>query len=152
VLHPQSIIHSMVVCRDGSVLAQLGTPDMKVPIAYGLSFPERIESGAERLNFEKLQALTFEPPDPRRFPGLQLAWDALAAPAGSTAVLNAANEEAVAAFLDEKIRFTAIHAVNAGTVDALAHRLGPVGGLGDLLELDRRARAHARQIIQELQP
>jgi len=152
VLHPQSIIHSMVVCRDGSVLAQLGTPDMKVPIAYGLSFPERIESGAERLNFEKLQALTFEPPDPRRFPGLQLAWDALAAPAGSTAVLNAANEEAVAAFLDEKIRFTAIHAVNAGTVDALAHRLGPVGDLGDLLELDRRARAHARQIIQELQP
>jgi len=152
VLHPQSIIHSMVVCRDGSVLAQLGTPDMKVPIAYGLSFPERIESGAERLNFEKLQALTFEPPDPRRFPGLQLAWDALAAPAGSTAVLNAANEEAVAAFLDEKIRFTAIHAVNAGTVDALAHQLGPVGDLGDLLELDRRARAHARQIIQELQP
>jgi len=152
VLHPQSIIHSMVVCRDGSVLAQLGTPDMKVPIAYGLSFPERMESGAERLNFETLQALTFEPPDPRRFPALQLAWDTLAAPAGATAVLNAANEEAVAAFLDGRIRFTAIHTVNAGTVDALAHRLGPVTSLGDLLELDQHARVHARQIVQELQP
>ena len=113
VIHPQSIIHSMVVCRDDSVLAQLGTPDMRVPIAYGLSFPERIESGAPRLDFATLQSLTFEPPDAARFPGLQLAWDALRAPAGSTAVLNAANEVAVAAFLAGRIRFTGIHAVNA---------------------------------------
>jgi 1-deoxy-D-xylulose-5-phosphate reductoisomerase len=149
VLHPQSIIHSMVVCRDGSVLAQLGTPDMKVPIAYGLSFPERIESGAERLDFERLQSLSFEPPDPRRFPGLQLAWDALAAPSGSTAVLNAANEEAVAAFLDGTIGFTAIHKVNARTIESFVARLGPVRTLEDLLDLDRRAREQARQFIKE---
>ena len=123
VIHPQSIIHSMVVCRDNSVLAQLGTPDMRVPIAYGLSFPERIESGAPRLDFLDLAALTFEPPDAHRFPGLQLAWDALAAPAGSTAVLNAANEEAVAAFLERRIGFTAIHAVNARTIESLAATL-----------------------------
>ncbi len=150
VLHPQSIIHSMVVCRDASVLAQLGTPDMKVPIAYGLSFPDRVESGAERLDFLKLQALTFEPPDPARFPGLQLAYDALAAPSGSTAVLNAANEEAVAAFLAGRIRFPAIHRVNADTVEAFVSRLGPARQLDDVLDIDTRARAHARQRIQEL--
>ena len=83
VIHPQSIIHSMVVCRDASVLAQLGTPDMRVPIAYGLSFPERIESGASRLDFTSLAALSFEQADARRFPGLHLAWDALRGPEGS---------------------------------------------------------------------
>jgi 1-deoxy-D-xylulose-5-phosphate reductoisomerase len=149
VLHPQSIIHSMVVCRDASVLAQMGTPDMKVPIAYGLSFPERVESGAEHLDFLKLQALSFEPPDPLRFPGLQLAYDSLAAPAGSTAVLNAANEEAVAAFLAGRIAFTAIHRVNAQTVDSFTSRLGPARNLDDVLEIDRRARSHARQLIGE---
>jgi 1-deoxy-D-xylulose-5-phosphate reductoisomerase len=150
VIHPQSIIHSMVVCRDASVLAQLGTPDMRVPIAYGLSYPERIESGAARLDFLALSALTFEPPDAQRFPGLQLAWEALRAPAGATAVLNAANEEAVAAFLDRRIGFTAIHRVNASTVETLAARLGPVNGIGDLLALDERARAAARTVIQGL--
>ena len=150
VIHPQSIIHSMVVCRDGSVLAQLGTPDMKVPIAYGLAFPERIESGAPRLDFMNLQALSFEAPDPLRFPGLQLAWEALAAPAGSTAVLNAANEVAVAAFLDGTIAFTAIHTVNARTVEFLAPRLGAVTSLEDLLELDRRARVQAELVIRGL--
>jgi 1-deoxy-D-xylulose-5-phosphate reductoisomerase len=150
VIHPQSIIHSMVVCRDGSVLAQLGTPDMKVPIAYGLAFPERIESGAPRLDFMALQALSFEPADPLRFPGLQLAWDALAGPAGSTAVLNAANEVAVAGFLDGTIAFTAIHTVNAQTVDYLAPRLGAVTSLEDLLELDRRSRAHAQAVMRKL--
>jgi 1-deoxy-D-xylulose-5-phosphate reductoisomerase len=150
VLHPQSIIHSMVVCRDGSVLAQLGTPDMRVPIAYGLSFPERIESGAPRLDFAALSALTFEAPDARRFPGLQLAWDALRAPAGSTAVLNAANEVAVAAFLERRIAFTAIHSVNAHTVETLAGRLGPVSDVDALLALDARARAEAERRIQEL--
>ena len=150
VIHPQSIIHSMVVCRDGSVLAQLGTPDMKVPIAYGLSFPERIESGAPRLDFEQLQSLSFEPPDPRRFPGLQLAWDALRAPAGTTAVLNAANEEAVAAFLAGTIGFGAIHSINARTLDRLPPRLGPSHTLDDLLELDGRAREVARQAMRDL--
>ncbi len=150
VIHPQSIVHSMVVCRDGSVLAQLGTPDMKVPIAYGLSFPERIESGAPRLDFEQLQSLSFEPPDPRRFPGLQLAWDALRGPAGTTAVLNAANEEAVAAFLAGTIGFPAIHSVNARTLDHLQPRLGSSHTLDDLLELDARARDAARLAMKGL--
>ncbi len=150
VIHPQSIVHSMVVCRDGSVLAQLGSPDMKVPIAYGLSYPERIESGAPRLDFASLQSLSFESPDARRFPGLELAWEALRAPAGTTAVLNAANEEAVAAFLGGTIAFTAIHSVNATTLERLQPRLSPNHELEDLLELDRRARELARQVMKDL--
>jgi 1-deoxy-D-xylulose-5-phosphate reductoisomerase len=150
VIHPQSIIHSMVVCRDGSVLAQLGTPDMKVPIACGLAFPERIESGAPRLNFAQLQSLSFEPPDPRRFPGLQLAWDALRAAPGTTAVLNAANEVAVAAFLSGTLGFPAIHTVNARTLDRLPPRLAAEHSLDDLLDLDARARDAARQVMKEL--
>ena len=144
VIHPQSIIHSMVVCRDASVLAQLGTPDMRVPIAFGLSFPHRIESGASRLDFTSLKALTFESPDTRRFPGLGLAYDALAGPQGCSAVLNAANEEAVQAFLDRRIPFTAIHEVNVGTVHALAGRWAAPSELADLLDLDARARATAQ--------
>jgi 1-deoxy-D-xylulose-5-phosphate reductoisomerase len=150
VIHPQSIVHSMVVCRDASVLAQLGTPDMRVPIAYGLSFPQRIESGASQLDFKALSALTFEEADFKRFPGLQLAYDALAGPAGSSAVLNAANEVAVAAFLDGTIRFTAIHTVNLGTIAALQGRLGRLVSVDDLLALDEEARAVARASVKEL--
>jgi 1-deoxy-D-xylulose-5-phosphate reductoisomerase len=152
VIHPQSIIHSMVVCRDASVLAQLGTPDMKVPIAYGLSFPERIESGAASLDLLALKALTFEECDRRRFPGLYLAYDALNGPEGSSAVLNAANEEAVAAFLAGTIRFTQIHSVNAGTVERLAGRIGRIAALEDLMALDDRARIEARALIAGLAP
>jgi 1-deoxy-D-xylulose-5-phosphate reductoisomerase len=148
VVHPQSIVHSMVACRDGSVLAQLGTPDMRVPIAYGLSFPDRIESGASRLDFTKLSALSFEAPDPVRFPSLQLAADCLRQATGTTAVLNAANEEAVAAFLERRLRFSDIHRVNAETVGALSPRPGDVKTLEDLLDLDQAARAHARQVIR----
>jgi 1-deoxy-D-xylulose-5-phosphate reductoisomerase len=150
VLHPQSIVHSMVVCRDASVLAQLGTPDMKVPIAYGLAFPERIQSGAPSLDFMALKALTFEPADEKRFPGLHLAWHALRAAPGTTAVLNAANEEAVAAFLAGTIRFTHIHNVNATTLDRLLPDLPREHGLADLLDLDQRARACARQAMKAL--
>ncbi len=150
VIHPQSVIHSMVACRDGSVLAQLGTPDMKVPIAYGLSFPERIESGAPRLDFLALQALHFEAADPRRFPGLQLAWETLRAPAGTSAVLNAANEEAVAAFLDGQLGFTGIHDVNARTLAGVLPAAADMGSLDDLLALDERARRAARQHIQSI--
>ncbi|MDE1927484.1 MAG: 1-deoxy-D-xylulose-5-phosphate reductoisomerase [Burkholderiales bacterium] len=149
VIHPQSIIHSMVVCRDGSVLAQLGTPDMKVPIAYGLAYPERIEAGATRLDFATLQPLTFEAPDARRFPGLQLAWDALRAAPGTTAVLNAANEVAVEAFLAGALRYTAIHRVIATTLETLVPGLAPDHGLDDLLDLDARARAAATAALQE---
>lgn len=150
VIHPQSIIHSMVVCRDNSVLAQLGTPDMRVPIAYGLSFPQRIESGASRLNFTDLSALSFEPADFTRYPGLALAWEALRAAPGSTAVLNAANEVAVAAFLAGTIRFDQIHSVNAGTIESVLPEAGQAESLPGLLELDDRSRREARRLAEGL--
>jgi 1-deoxy-D-xylulose-5-phosphate reductoisomerase len=139
-IHPQQIVHSMVVCRDHSVLAQLGTPDMRVPIAYGLSFPERIESGAAAVDFTRIAPLAFEAPDEQRFPGLPLAWAALRAAPGTTAVLNAANEVAVAAFLDGTIRFDQIHNVNAATLDAVVPERAVCESLEALLALDARAR------------
>ncbi|MCK6425386.1 MAG: 1-deoxy-D-xylulose-5-phosphate reductoisomerase [Burkholderiaceae bacterium] len=148
VIHPQSIIHSMVVCRDASVLAQLGTPDMRVPIAYGLAWPQRIASGAAQLDFLGLSSLTFEPADARRFPGLQLAWQALESREGSTAVLNAANEVAVAAFLDRRLRFDQIHAVNAGTLEALAVPAEATASLEGLLSLDAQARRVAEEQVR----
>jgi 1-deoxy-D-xylulose-5-phosphate reductoisomerase len=151
-LHPQSIVHSMVACRDGSMLAQLGTPDMRVPIAYGLSYPQRVESGATRLDLQSMASLSFEALDRERFPGLQLAYDALHAPEGATAVLNAANEMAVAAFLDRQLRFTDIHAINQRCMNTLGHRPGAVASIADLLSLDERARSLARQAIAELAP
>ncbi|MCE2878580.1 MAG: 1-deoxy-D-xylulose-5-phosphate reductoisomerase [Comamonadaceae bacterium] len=148
VIHPQSIIHSMVQYRDTSVVAQLGTPDMRVPIAYGLSWPERIESGALALDFRALPTMTFLAPDDLRFPGLQLAWEVLAGPVGSTAVLNAANEVAVQAFLDGQIRFDQIHRVNRATLDGWpAPR---VEGLDDLLAIDRQARERARTLAHQM--
>ena len=104
VIHPQSVIHSMVQYFDASTVAQLGTPDMRVPIAYGLSWPERMQSGAKALDFAALSAMTFEVPDRVRFPGLFLAWEVMKAPEGTCAVLNAANEIAVAAFLEEDLK------------------------------------------------
>jgi len=152
VIHPQSIIHSMVVCRDASVLAQLGTPDMRVPIAYGLAFPHRIDSGAARLDFTKLASLSFEPPDPRRFPGLQLAYDVLAGPAGSSVVLNAANEVAVAAFLDGQVGFRQIHAINVETLARLSGRHTKIDSLEDLLGLDASARREAAAVAHRYRP
>jgi 1-deoxy-D-xylulose-5-phosphate reductoisomerase len=148
VIHPQSIVHSMVVCRDNSVLAQLGTPDMRVPIAFGLSFPERIESGAAALDFTTVSGLTFEAPDLARYPGLQLAWDTLRGTAGSTTVLNAANEAAVAAFLAGTIRFDQIHSVNARTLDAVSIAADEAADVEGLMQLDARSREQARQQIE----
>lgn len=148
VIHPQSVIHSMVEYTDRSVVAQLGTPDMRVPIAYGLSWPERIESGAAGLDFSALGALTFERPDEQRFPGLRLAWDALAAPAGTTAVLNAANEVAVAAFLEGRLRFDQIHAVNHATLSG--YRPSKPQTLDDLLAIDAKARDLAGAAVTRL--
>jgi 1-deoxy-D-xylulose-5-phosphate reductoisomerase len=148
VIHPQSIVHSMVVCRDQSVLAQLGTPDMRVPIAYGLGYPDRIESGTKPLDWQRLAALTFEPADPEIYPGLGLAWDVLRAPPGTAAVLNAANEEAVAAFLAGTIRFDRIHTVNCRTVEALAPARGAADSLASLLALDAEARRCAGQFLK----
>ncbi|MCS4510825.1 1-deoxy-D-xylulose-5-phosphate reductoisomerase [Xylophilus ampelinus] len=145
VIHPQSTVHSLVQYHDGSLVAQLGVPDMRVPIAYGLSWPERMESGAPRLDFSSLAAMTFERPDPQRFPGLQLAWDALRAPPGTTAVLNAANEVAVQAFLDGRIRFDQIHAVNLATLERCVPRVPTC--LGDLMAIDAQARSNASAAV-----
>jgi len=141
VIHPQQIIHSMVQFKDASILAQLGTPDMRVPIACGLAWPERIESGATRLDFSKLGALAFEDADAVRFPGLHLSWQALKAAEGTTAVLNAANEVAVGAFLAGKLRFDHIHAVNLATLDAVSP--SKPDSLESLLDLDALARTAA---------
>ena len=149
-IHPQSIIHSMVVCRDMSVLAQLGTPDMRVPIAYGMSFPERIEAGASRLDLLGLSALSFEEADEQRFPGLYLSWEALRGPDGGTAVLNAANEEANAAFLAGQLRFDQIYRINAECLAQVRPEAGECASLDGLLNLDARARRHAQSLITEV--
>lgn len=149
VIHPQSVIHSMVQYRDTSVVAQLGTPDMRVPIAYGLSWPERMASGAQALDFHALSAMTFEALDdhghPERFAGIHLAWDALRGPRGTTAVLNAANEIAVAAFLARRIRFDQIHHVNQQCLFSLSPNAP--NSLDDLLALDAQARAAAEDVV-----
>ena len=149
VIHPQSVIHSMVQYKDNSVVAQLGTPDMKVPIAYGLSWPDRMASGAAALDFRAMADMTFESLDShghkQRFPGLQLAWSVLEAPSGSTAVLNAANEVAVAAFLDGKIRFDQIHGVNLETLESVATAIPQ--SLEDLLALDALSRNAANRVV-----
>ena len=150
VIHPQSIIHSMVVCRDNSVLAQLGTPDMRVPIAYGLSFPERVESGASQLDFTALAALSFEPPNHALYPGLALAWQTLRARGGSTAVLNAANEVAVEAFLGGTIRFDQIHTVIADTLELVTPDADAGASIDALLALDSQARRQATQFVKGL--
>jgi len=152
VIHPQSVIHSMVQYRDNSVIAQLGTPDMKVPIAYGLSWPDRVVSGATALDFSCMADLTFESihsnGHAERFPGLKLAWSVLAGAPGGTAVLNAANEVAVAAFLDGRIRFDQIHIVNMETLSAVMPE--PPGSLEDLLALDALSRRAAESAAQRL--
>lgn len=145
VVHPQSVVHSMVEFDDGSVLAQLGTPDMRTPIAYALGFPERIESGSPRLDFLQLSALTFEAPDLGRFPCLGLAFDALAAGPTASIVLNAANEVAVEAFLARRLPFAAIAPVIA---DSLATIGAPAPESVDaVLDIDGRARQQARRAV-----
>jgi 1-deoxy-D-xylulose-5-phosphate reductoisomerase len=152
VIHPQSVIHSMVQYHDKSVVAQLGTPDMRVPIAYGLAWPDRVTSGAAALDFHTLADMSFESMDsrghPDRFPGLALAWEALRGPAGTTAVLNAANEVAVAAFLDRRIRFDQIHHVNLATLSAVCP--SKPGSLEELLGLDAQSRGAANTAIGKL--
>ncbi len=143
-VHPQSIVHSMVEYIDGSVIAQMGTPDMRTPIAYALGFPERIDAGVPMLELMGRQ-LSFEAPDTRRFPCLQLAFDALAAGGNAAAVLNAANEVAVARFLDGAAPFGAIAASIAHALDTLAG--GPAATLDDLLESDQAARRVAGAFI-----
>ena len=152
IIHPQSVIHSMVQFIDNSIVAQLGTPDMRGPIAYGLSWPQRIRSGAAAIDFTALAGLTFEPlhsaDHQRRYPGLALAWRALEGPQGSTAVLNAANEIAVEAFLNGRLRFDQIHQVNVQTMDRA--RFAKPESLAALIALDLESRSVARGIVVAL--
>jgi 1-deoxy-D-xylulose-5-phosphate reductoisomerase len=148
VVHPQSIVHSMVEYVDGSVLAQLGNPDMRTAIAYGLAWPERIEAGVRALDLVAAARLDFEPPDLGTFRCLALAYEALAAGGDATIVLNAANEEAVAAFLDGRLQFLGI----AETIErCLAGAQAAVpGSLDAILDADLTARRAAQRIIAAL--
>nr|Q3AUE4.1 RecName: Full=1-deoxy-D-xylulose 5-phosphate reductoisomerase; Short=DXP reductoisomerase; AltName: Full=1-deoxyxylulose-5-phosphate reductoisomerase; AltName: Full=2-C-methyl-D-erythritol 4-phosphate synthase [Chlorobium chlorochromatii CaD3] len=145
VVHPQSIIHSMVEYIDGCVIAQLGAPDMRAPIAYALSWPERCESGIHKLDLAKIATLTFEEPDMERFPALRLAFDALKAGGTYPAVLNAANEIAVAAFLERKIGFLDIAAMVEKTMQA--HEAFTPVELEEYLQVDRWARDTAKTFL-----
>jgi 1-deoxy-D-xylulose-5-phosphate reductoisomerase len=145
VVHPQSVVHGLVYYSDGSVLAQLGSPDMRTPIANALGWPDRIAAPSPRLDLAKLAQLTFEAPDPERFPALRVARAALLAGGGAPTVLNAANEVAVAAFLDSQIGFLDIAATVERTLERMPGRR--IDALDDVYALDREARATARQLI-----
>ena len=147
VIHPQSIIHSMVDYVDGSVLAQMGNPDMRTPIAHALAWPERFESGVEPLDMFAVQRLDFEPPDESRFPCLQLASQAVNAGGIMPTILNAANEVAVASFLDGRIRYTDIPRVIQGCMDSAGQN--PADSLDLILESDRQTRDRAESIVQK---
>ncbi len=153
VVHPQSVIHSMVGYVDGSVLAQLGTPDMRTPIAYALAWPQRMRTPAEQLDFTRLTALTFEAPDPVRFPALRLAREALVAGGSVPAVLNASNEVAVAAFLAGRIGFLDIARIVEDTLALLAAEPridGVLRTLEDVFAIDALARQRAGEIVVRL--
>lgn len=147
VIHPQSVIHSMVQYIDGSVLAQMGNPDMRTPIAYALGWPERAESGVEPLDLFDVKRLDFEPPDTDRFPCLRIAREAMDVGGTATAILNAANEEAVAAFLDERIPFTMIPELIERALEDVTAR--PADTLELVLEDDAEARACVARAVHE---
>jgi len=145
IIHPQSIVHSMVAYRDGSVLAQLGMPDMRTPIAHALAWPERIEAGVKRLNLTDIHKLEFYPPDLDSFPGLGLAFQVLEAGDNAAVIFNAANEIAVEAFLQERIGFLQIPSIVSATLDVC--EAGKINTLDEVLEYDRMARDATSRII-----
>jgi 1-deoxy-D-xylulose-5-phosphate reductoisomerase len=147
VIHPQSIIHSLVAYPDGSVLAHMAYPDMRVPIAHALAWPQRITSGVDILNLTEIGALEFSKPDFERFPCLRLAYAAMSEQQSATTVLNAANEVAVDSFLKEKIRFTDISSVIDATLQDIEHVV--VNELDVILEKDQQARAFATGFIRD---
>jgi 1-deoxy-D-xylulose-5-phosphate reductoisomerase len=148
VVHPQSIVHSMVAYSDGSVLAQMGEPDMRTPIAHALAFPERIESGVKRLNLTELRKLEFFPPDLDSFPGLGLAFDVLRIGGNAPVIFNAANEVAVDAFLQHHIGFLKIPSIVSKALESC--QSGEINGLQDVIEYDRMARDVTKRIIDVL--
>ena len=149
VIHPQSIVHSMVAYSDGSVLAQMGNPDMRTPIAHAMAWPRRMDSGVEPLDLFAVARLEFETPDPVRFPALRLAREAIQAGGTATTVLNAANEVAVEAFLDHRLPFTAITVVIEACLDAIP--VEPARSLDVIYRIDAQTREYARRHIANLQ-
>ncbi|MGX7745398.1 1-deoxy-D-xylulose-5-phosphate reductoisomerase [Rhodopseudomonas parapalustris] len=151
-VHPQSIVHGLVEFADRSVVAQLGAPDMRIPIAHCLGWPDRITGRAAKLDLAKIGQLTFEAPDFTRFPGLRLAYDALRTGNGATTVYNAANEVAVAAFIAQKIRFGAIARLVEDTLDhwVRAGNLAPLGSADDAIALDHQARNLAATLLPQI--
>jgi 1-deoxy-D-xylulose-5-phosphate reductoisomerase len=147
-VHPQSIVHSMVAYRDGSVLAQMGTPDMRTPIAHALAWPARIEAGVDRLNLAQMNDLSFEKPDLRRFPCLGLAFEAMASGASAPVTLNAANEIAVAAFLDGTIGFDGIPRLVADVMERIP--LTAIENLEDVMQQDEQARREANNWVKKI--
>ena len=145
-IHPQSVVHSMVRYVDGSVMAQLGQPDMRTPIAYGLAWPERIAAGVAALNLAQLAALSFSEPDLERFPCLALAFAAAKTGGVAPTILNAANEIAVAAFLDEGMPYLHIHQVVEKTLNAIQG--GSVDSIEVILDVDAQARRVARDLVK----
>ncbi len=148
IVHPQSVIHSMVEYADGSILAQLGSPDMRTPIGYTLAWPERMATPAAKLDLAKLGQLTFEAPDPEKFPALRLGREAMRMGGTAPALLNAANEVAVQAYIDKRIGFLDIERVNENTLNH-----GPVAPLTDLevlCEADNAARCYAEEQVKRI--
>jgi 1-deoxy-D-xylulose-5-phosphate reductoisomerase len=151
VVHPQSVVHSMVEFADGSTLAQLGSPDMRTPIGSALSWPERIHTPVQRLDWTQTRSLDFQPPDHDRFPSLAFAREALRTGGVASAVMNAANEIAVDAFLNEMIAFGSIFGVVRETLEAITGKYSAVpNSLNDLMQIDEEARMHAQQVCQRL--
>ena len=148
VIHPQSVIHSMVQYVDGSVIAQMGNPDMRTPIAHALSYPNRIVSGVEPLDFSRLTEFEFHKPDFQRFPNLKLAIDAMQLGQYATTALNAANEIAVDAFLSNKLAFTDIAKLNESVLNDISH--SSCDNLSEILQVDGTARRHAHQYLEAL--
>lgn len=148
VVHPQSIVHSAVEFADGAVLAQLGVPDMRVPIAYAMTYPRRIPTGSKPLDLFSIGTLTFEPGDPVRFPALRLAGECLNAGGAACTILNGANEMAVAAFLRDEIPFGAISRIVEGTLEACGAM--PADTLEDIFQADLEARRVAKEIAEKL--
>jgi 1-deoxy-D-xylulose-5-phosphate reductoisomerase len=148
VIHPQGIIHSLVEYLDSSIIAQLSVPDMRIPIAYALSYPQRLATGLPGLNLAELNHLTFDPPDFEKFPSLKLAYEALERGGTLPAVLNAANEVAVEAFLQGKIGFDHIPQVVASTMNG--HNTTPLRGVEDVLKADQWAKGKALDFIREV--
>ena len=145
-VHPQSIIHSMVVFKDGSTKAQLGVPDMRVPIQYALSYPGRWEAAHPRVDWKTLSKLDFEPPDLRKFPCLQLAYNALEKGGDLPAILNAANEAAVALFLQDRIQFIDIPDIVAGAMARFSRGSNP--SLEDLIALHTEVKIHVQELYR----